>query len=1028
MFARIAAGLKPLLVIVLAFLVAASPALAAPSASIDVSPDRLAIGDTAVVTIRFSEPVTGFDLSDMSAAMGTLSALATSDNITWVSTYTPSASVTRANNLIILDDSNVSYSSGDPGVGIITSNNFAIDTDRPTATIVMANSTLIAGETSSVMIIFSEPVTGLTRTDVSAPNGNLSEFLTGDGGVSWTATFTPDPVFDTTNVMTLANSGVADLAGNPGIGATNSGNYTINAVRPTATIVVADAVLAIGKTSDVTVTFSEAVSGFSNADLTVANGTLSNVVSSDGGITWEAILTPSLDVTDTSNVITLDNSGVINAYGNHGTGTTDSNNYVIDTVRPTATVAVSPATLQDGDTAQVTITFSEAVSGFAISDLSVANGTLSPVSSGDGGITWTSTFTPAAGALFDNNQVSLSLTGVTDLAGNLGDGTAVSNSFSLNVPTIVPAPGALSAIAGMPFSQTFTGAGGLGGYGFTLVSSSLPAELTFSGGVLSGTPLSQGVSTLSIIMTAAGGYTSPLYTYTLTVAPSSLAITPPVLPEPMKGVAYNHTLSATGGVAPYNYSLTSGELPGGITLAPSGLLSGVPTGEGAYDFTIQVTDSNGQTATRSYTGVMGAVTLTPETLPDGMAGMPYAQALTATGGTAPYSFAVSAGALPEGLVLSADGTLSGTPAQSGTFAFTAQASDALGARGTRGYTLAIGVNAELVRERFDELGQGFVETRMGLLSSGIELPGLADRRNLSGRPGTVSASNSGNTQVLAFATSLAEINAAGGAAEALALAGADTEQPFNVWLDTRLTLHARTEETEHWGEFALVSGGADYLFADNVLVGAALYGDWMSDQSHDSLVEGRGFLAGPYVSIGLAQDVTFDASLLYGRSSNDISAQVLGLDYAGQFDTDRLLFKAKLEGTWAADALTIRPNATFVLMNERAGDYLVSAPGGVSVAVPGFEKTDYRIGLGATFEYAYLLDNGAELTPQLGISLAGGNGGDSGAGLFSQAYGKLSAGMVLANGPWRVGGKAEIDLSTRGERAVSAKGTFGVAF
>jgi hypothetical protein len=559
MFARIAAGLKPLLVVALAFLVAASPALAAPSASIDVSPDRLAIGDTAVVTIRFSEPVTGFDISDMSVATGTLSALATSDNITWVSTYTPSASVTRANNLIILDDSNVSYSSGDPGVGIITSNNFAIDTDRPTATIVMASSTLIAGETSSVMIIFSEPVTGLTRTDVSAPNGNLSEFLTEDGGVSWTATFTPDPVFDTTNVMTLANSGVADLAGNPGIGATNSGNYTINAVRPTATIVVADAVLAIGKTSDVTVTFSEAVSGFSNADLTVANGTLSNVVSSDGGITWEAILTPSLDVTDTSNVITLDNSGVINAYGNHGTGTTDSNNYVIDTVRPTAAVAVSPATLQDGDTAQVTLTFSEAVSGFATSDLTVANGTLSSVSSGDGGITWTSTFTPAAGALFDNNQVSLSLTGVTDLAGNLGDGTAVSNSFSLNVPTIVPAPGALSAVVGMPFSQTFTGSGGLDGYDFTLVSSTLPSGWTFAGGVLSGTPLSQGTYTVTIVMTAAGGYTSPLHTYTLTAVAPTFAIAPAALPVPMKGVAYNQPLSATGGVAPYSYSW-SGEI------------------------------------------------------------------------------------------------------------------------------------------------------------------------------------------------------------------------------------------------------------------------------------------------------------------------------------------------------------------------------------------------------------------------------------------------------------------------------------
>jgi hypothetical protein len=63
----------------------------------------------------------------------------------------------------------------------------------------------------------------------------------------------------------------------------------------------------------------------------------------------------------------------------------------------------------------------------------------------------------------------------------------------------------------------------------------------------------------------------------------------------------------------------------------------VPTADGAYAFTVELTDANGQTGNIIYRGVMGAVTLTPETLPDGMAGMPYAQALTATGGTAPYS-------------------------------------------------------------------------------------------------------------------------------------------------------------------------------------------------------------------------------------------------------------------------------------------------------------------------------------------------------------------------------------------------------
>ena len=151
-----------------------------------------------------------------------------------------------------------------------------------------------------------------------------------------------------------------------------------------------------GETSLVTITFNEAVSGFTNADLTIANGTLSAVSSSDGGITWTATFTPTASITDTTNLITLDNTGVQDAAGNAGSGTTDSNNYAIDTVRPTATIVVADTALRIGETSLVTITFSEAVSGFTNADLTIANGTLSAVSSSDGGITWTATFTPTA--------------------------------------------------------------------------------------------------------------------------------------------------------------------------------------------------------------------------------------------------------------------------------------------------------------------------------------------------------------------------------------------------------------------------------------------------------------------------------------------------------------------------------------------------------------------------------------------------------------------------------------------------------
>ena len=126
-----------------------------------------------------------------------------------------------------------------------------------------------------------------------------------DGGITWTATFTPNvAVNDTSNLISLDNSAVADLVGNAGTGTTNSANFTIDTVLPTATIVVADNALNVGETSLVTITFSEAVTGFSNADLSVANGTLSAVSSSDGGVTWTATFTPTANITDASNLIT----------------------------------------------------------------------------------------------------------------------------------------------------------------------------------------------------------------------------------------------------------------------------------------------------------------------------------------------------------------------------------------------------------------------------------------------------------------------------------------------------------------------------------------------------------------------------------------------------------------------------------------------------------------------------------------------------------------------------------------------------
>ncbi|WP_122314187.1 Ig-like domain-containing protein, partial [Pseudomonas amygdali] len=405
-----------------------------PTASIVIADNALSAGETSLVTITFSEAVSGFDNSDLNVPNGTLSTVSSNDGgITWTATFTPNANVNASTGQISLNSAGVTDLAGNAGSGIISSGSFTVDTTRPSATIVVADNALSAGETTLVTFTFSQAVSGFSNADLSVANGTLSAVSSSDGGITWTATFTPNAnVTDAGNLITLDNTGVTNASGSTGSGTTASNNYTIDTQRPTATIVVTDSLLAIGETSRVTITFSEAVSGFSNADLTVANGTLSAVSSNDGGITWTATLTPNANAASNSNVVTLDNGGVTDLAGNAGSGTTQSNSYAVDQVRPTASIVIADSTLSAGETSQVTITFSEAVNGFSNADLTAANGTLSAVSSNDGGITWTATFTPNANVTDASNLITLNNTGVADASGNTGSGITSSNNYAID--------------------------------------------------------------------------------------------------------------------------------------------------------------------------------------------------------------------------------------------------------------------------------------------------------------------------------------------------------------------------------------------------------------------------------------------------------------------------------------------------------------------------------------------------------------------------------------------------------------------
>ncbi|WP_275545430.1 Ig-like domain-containing protein [Pseudomonas sp. Marseille-Q0931] len=319
-------------------------------------------------TITFSEAVTGVDISDFAlGSTGTANGTITSIS-GFGSSYTLTVSDVSGDGTLGLylnaAATGISDISGNPILGGFVGQSYTIDTTPPSASIVVADATLAAGETSTVTITFSEAVTGLTEDDLTVANGTLSALSSSDGGITWTTTLTPTAnISAPTNLITLDKSGVSDLAGNAGTGIATSNNYAVDTARPSATIVVTDNVLTIGETSLVVITFSEAVLDFTLSDLSVSNGSLSGLNSSDGGVTWTLNLTPNTGVADATNLITLDLSGVKNISGNAGIGRADSNNYAIDTVAPTVGSVSVPANGTYGIGADLTFTvnFSEAI-------------------------------------------------------------------------------------------------------------------------------------------------------------------------------------------------------------------------------------------------------------------------------------------------------------------------------------------------------------------------------------------------------------------------------------------------------------------------------------------------------------------------------------------------------------------------------------------------------------------------------------------------------------------------------------------
>lgn len=251
------------------------------------------------------------------------------------------------------------------------------------------------------------------------------------------------------------------------------------------------------------------------------------------------------------------------------------------------------------------------------------------------------------------------------------------DSMAAQPPSITSTSPLAVAGVGSTYSAQLAATGGTAPYAFSLSAGTLSAGLTLdAAGLVSGSATTAGSSNFTVLVTDDNGLTATkAFDLTVTTSPS-ITTTSPLLTG-VVGNAYTVTLAATGGTTAYEWSVSSGSLPAGLTLnSATGELSGTPIAAGTGNFTIQVEDANALIATQSFSVNFFDLTITtPSSLPGAVVGVPYSLTLTATGGTLPYAWTVSSGTLPTGLTLSAAGVISGTPTAAAAGSFTVQLTD-----------------------------------------------------------------------------------------------------------------------------------------------------------------------------------------------------------------------------------------------------------------------------------------------------------------------------------------------------------------
>jgi hypothetical protein len=280
---------------------------------------------------------------------------------------------------------------------------------------------------------------------------------------------------------------------------------------------------------------------------------------------------------------------------------------------------------------------------------------------------------------------------------------------------------------------------------YEVVNSALPPGLTMSRqGVISGTPTTAGFTRFWLwnhdLTHAEGGpdwcqrEDRSEHEFSIYVDPGLEIVEDAVAPATL-GQAYSQTLTANsvtslnppaGAPVQATWTLASGSLPPGIALSPEGVLSGTPTTEGSYGFTVMA-KNGGPSETRDL-GISVRQPMSvkspfgPAVRPNAEVGLRFSATATATGGSGKYEWSIESGDLPAGLTLDkTTGAVSGTPRAAGRANFVLVASDEDGRLATAASSVAVAARLAIKTSRLKPAAVGSAY-RAKLASSGGAKP------------------------------------------------------------------------------------------------------------------------------------------------------------------------------------------------------------------------------------------------------------------------------------------------------------------